>query len=205
MKPLLLCAGCVLFLLLGGCSSEAPAPQKTAEEKPPEPLTGRQALQQMYIAARGWSADIQPIKVNSILLPEVKAEPGKAPAWEAVFVSASLSKARAYTYSVVESVGNLHKGVFAGLDQSWSGPSGTTKPFLMASIKVDSDEAYKTALKKAAEYDKKNPGKPINFLLEANTRFPDTTWRVIWGESVGTSNFSIFVDASTGLYLETMR
>ena len=109
------------------------------------------------------------------------------------------------TYSVVESEGNLHKGVFAGLDQSWSGSSGVTKPFLMAAVKVDSDQAYRTALKKAAEYDKKNPGKPITFLLEANNKFPDTSWRVIWGESVGTSNFSIFVDASTGAYLETIH
>jgi hypothetical protein len=28
---------------------------------------------------------------------------------------------------------------------------------------------------------------------------------VIWGESAGTSNFSIFVDASTGQYLETIH
>jgi len=194
-----------LFLLLAGCSTETPAPQKKAAEKPPEPVTGRQALQQMYIAARGWAADIQPIKVTSILLADVKAQPGRAAAWQATFVSASLSKGKSYTYSVVESEGNLHKGVFAGPDQSWSGPSGTTKPFLMASVKVDSDEAYATALKKGAEYDKKNPGKPVTFLLEANSKFPDTSWRVIWGESVGTSNFSIFVDASTGQYLETMR
>ena len=194
-----------LFLLLAGCSTETPAPQKKAPEKPPEPVTGRQALQQMYIAARGWAADIQPIKVTSILLADVKAEPGRAAAWQAMFVSASLSKGKSYTYSVVESEDNLHKGVFAGLDQSWSGPSGTTKPFLMASVKVDSDEAYATALKKGAEYDEKNPGKPITFLLEANSKFPDTSWRVIWGESVGTSNFSIFVDASTGQYLETLR
>jgi hypothetical protein len=159
----------------------------------------------MYISARGWAPDIQPIKLNSILLPELKAEPGKAAAWQAIFVAASLGKARSYTYSAVESEGNLHKGVFAGLDQSWSGPSLTSKPFLMASVKIDSDDAYKAALKKGAEYEKKNPGKPINFLLEANTKFPDTTWRVIWGESVGTSSFSVFVDASTGLYLETMR
>ena len=31
------------------------------------------------------------------------------------------------------------------------------------------------------------------------------TWRVVWGDSVGTSNFSVFVDATTGEYLETMR
>jgi hypothetical protein len=185
MKTLTLFSAAALLLLLAGCSTEAPAPEKKAEEKPAEPVTGRQALQQMYIAARGWAADIQPIKVTSILLTEVKAAPGRAGAWQALFVSASQSRARSYTYSVVESEGNLHKGVFA--------------------IKVDSDEAYQTALKKGAEYDKKNPGKPIILLLEANNQFPDPSWRVIWGESVGTSNFSIYVDASTGGYLETIH
>ncbi|HTQ56460.1 MAG TPA: hypothetical protein VMI94_18450 [Bryobacteraceae bacterium] len=204
MKNIALFTASTLLLLLMGCSSETPAPQKKAEEKPPEPVTGRQALQNMYIAARGWAADIQPLKLTSILLPEVKAVPGKAAAWEAIFVSASQGKARSYTYSVVESEGNLHKGVFAGSDQSWSG-SAPTKPFPMAAIHHDSDEAYETALKKGAEYDKKNPGKPIMFLLEANSKFPDVSWRVIWGESVGTSNFSVYVDASTGQYLETMR
>lgn len=205
MKTFALFSACSLLLLLAGCSTETAPPQKKAEEKPAEPVTGRVALQQMYIAARGWAADIQPLKVSSILLPEVKAEPGKAAAWQAIFVSASQSKARSYTYSVVESEGNLHKGVFAGLDQSWSGPSGESKPFLMAAIKVDSDQAYQTALTKGAEYDKKNPGKPITFLLESTHQFPDPAWRVVWGESVGTSSFSIFVDASTGGYLETMR
>jgi len=204
MKTFTLVSAAALTLLMAGCSTE-PAPQKKAEEKPAEPVTGRQALQQMYIAARGWAADIQPIKVTCILLPEVKAEPGKAPAWQALFVSPSQGKARSYTYSVVESEGNLHKGVFAGLDQGWSGPSGETKPFPMAAIKFDSDQAYQTALKKGAEYDKKNPGKPIIFLLEANNKFPDVSWRVIWGDSVGKSGFSVFVDASTGAYLQTMH
>jgi len=204
MKTLTLISAAALLLTLAGCSTEPPAPVKKAEEKPPEPVTGRQALQQMYIAARGWAADIQIIRVTSISLPEVKAEPGKAAAWRALFYSPSQNKARDWTYSVVESEGNLHKGPFAGLDQSWSS-SGAVKPFPMAAIKVDSDQAYQTALKKGAEYDKKNPGKPVTFLLEANSKFPDVSWRVIWGESVGTSNFSIFVDASTGLYLETVH
>ena len=204
MKTFTLFSAAALLLLLAGCSTETPAPQKKAEEKPAEPVTGRQALQQMYIAARGWAADIQIVRLTSILLPEVKAEPGKAAAWQALFLSASQNKARSWTYSVVESEGNLHKGVFAGFDQSWSS-SGEAKPFPMAAIKFDSDQAYQTALKKGAEYDKKNPGKPIIFLLEDNKQFPDASWRVIWGESVGTSNFSIFVDASTGGFLETIH
>ncbi len=205
MKKLTLICACPLFLLLAGCSTETSTPQKKAEEKPPEPVTGRFALQQMYIAARGWAADIQPLKVTSILLPELKAEPGKAAAWQALFVSPSQNKGKSYTYSVVESEGNLHKGVFAGQDQSWSGPSGAAKPFPMAAIKIDTDAAYQTALKKGAEYDKKNPGTPINFLLESTSQFPDVTWRVIWGESAGRAGLSIFIDASTGGYLETLR
>jgi hypothetical protein len=203
MKTFTLFSAAALLLLLAGCSTEPAAPQKKAEEKPPEPVTGRQALQQMYISARGWAADIEPIQVTTLAVADVKSVPGKAGAWQALFVSPSQNKARAYTYSVVEGEGNLHKGVFAGFDQSI--PMGAEKPFLMAAIKVDSDEAYATALKKGADYDKKNPGKPITFLLEHNNKFPDVSWRVIWGESAGTSNFSIFVDASTGGYLETIH
>ena len=74
-------------------------------------------------------------------------------------------QSRSYTYSIVEGEGNLHKGAFAGPEESWSGNRGIDSPFLMAAVKVDTDAAYKTAMEtphsKAAEYDKKNPGKPI--------------------------------------------
>jgi hypothetical protein len=159
----------------------------------------------MYTAARGWASDAQPLTMNSIPLPDVKPEPGKVGAWQVTFVSQAQSKARTYTYSAIEAGGNLHKGVFAGLDQGWSGPRGTQKPFLMAAARKDSDDAYAVAMKKGADYAKKNPDKPISYLLESTSRFPNPAWRIIWGESAGTSNFSIYVDASTGQYLETMR
>ena len=120
-------------------------------------------------------------------------------------LSPQLGRARTYTYSVIEAEGNLHKGVFAGLEEGWSGARPTSKPFLIAAVKTDSDEVYATALKHAADYEKKNPGKPITFLLDCTEQFPDPVWRVIWGESVGTSNFSVLIDASTGIYLRTMR
>ena len=112
--------------------------------------------------------------------------------------------ARSYTYTVEESSGNLHKGTFAGPEQSWSGPRGKQTPFLMAAVKIDSTAAHETAMKKSAEYVKKNPDMPISYLLEGG-EFPNPAWRVIWGTSVGTSNYSIFVDASLGDYLRTMR
>ena len=207
MNKLLFSAGCAFFLFLGGCSPSTAPKQETkkAEEKPAEPVTGRFAIQQVFPAARAWAPDVEVMRVDSINLPGVKVERGKAPAWRATFVSQRLAKAKSWTYSVVESEGNLHKGPFAGLEESWSGPRGVTRPFNILAIKVDSDAAYETALKKGAAYDKKNPDKPITFLLEATTKHPDPAWRVIWGESAGTSNFSILVDASTGLYLETLR
>jgi hypothetical protein len=203
MKSLLLAIATASLLAVCGCSDSEKAEKK--ETTPPEPVKGRFALYQMFNAARGWAPDVQVLRFRSIDLPEVKRERGKAAAWEAYFVSAHLGRTRSYTYSVIEAEGNLHKGVFAGLEESGSGPRGSSIPFLIAAVKTDSDEVYQTALKKAADYEKKNPDKPISFLLEKTDRFPNPTWRVIWGESVGASNFSIFIDASTGLYDQTMR
>jgi len=195
-------------VLLTSCSETPQKKEEKAAEpaKPPEPVTGKYALYQMYTAARGvLGADIEPVKLTSIRLAEVKAEAGKAAAWQATFVSARAQKAKSYTYSVVESEGNLHKGVFAGQDETYSaGPRGP-KPFPMAAVKTDTDAALETAKKKAVDYEKKNPDKPIMFLLEKTEKFPDPAWRVIWGESVGTSNFSVLVDASTGDYLQTLH
>src|SRR5258706_9009753 len=195
-------------MIFSACSE---APQKTAAkapEPPPEPVSGSTAFFRMYTAARGWAADLQPLRMTSINLTEVKKVPGKAAAWQVIFVSPERQRARSYTYSVIEAPGNLHKGVFAGNEEGWSGPRGPVKPFMIQALKVDSDAAYETAIKKgkkAAEYVKLNPDKGVVFLLEQNSKFPDLTWRVIWGESVGTSNYSVFVDATTGEYLETMR
>ena len=206
MKKLLVAATTAILCLLAGCAdSPPPAAAVKKAAAPPEPIKGRTALYQMYNAARSWAPDVQVLELHSIHMPEVKSERGKAAAWQATFISQQLGRARAYTYSVIEAEGNLHKGVFAGLDEGWSGPRGTQKPFLIAAVKTDSDEVLETALKKAVEYEKKFPNKEISFLLEQTNRFPDPVWRVVWGTSVGTSDFSIFVDATTGVYQQTMR
>jgi hypothetical protein len=193
-----------LLLILAACSEAPKTAQKKEPAPPPEPVTGRDAFFKMFSAARGWSPDIQPISLVSIRLDGVKSVPGMAAAWQASFLSPSKGKKRTWTFSVIEAEGNLHKGTFAGIDETYS-PTGQAQPWIVAALKTDSDEVYKTALEKGAEFDKKNPGKTITFLLEKTKRFPNPAWRVIWGESVGTSNFSIFVDASTGKFLETMR
>lgn len=205
MRKLLFVLTGTLALLLTSCSDTTTVAKKEPE-KPPEPLTGQSALYRMFQVARSWSSDVQVLKLNSIPLSDFPDVPrGTAAAWEATFTSQSRSQLRSYTYSIKDAPGNLHKGVFAGQEAGWTGPRGTSSPFLMAAVKVDTDAAYQTALAQSGDYDKKTPGKPITFLLEKITRFPDPVWRVIWGESVGTSNFSVYVDASTGEYKEKLH
>jgi hypothetical protein len=202
MKKTFFCLCGALLLVLAGCS-ETPQSETKKAAQPAEPITGQTALYRMYQVARSWAPDAQVLKMNSILLTEVPMVRGKAGAWEATFTSADKSAARPYTYSVVEEEGNLHEGVFPGKEESWSGPAN--KPFLIAGVKIDTDAAYKTALKEAGEYDKKNPKQMISFLLERNEKFAEPVWRVIWGESVGTSGLSILIGASSGTWLETLH
>jgi hypothetical protein len=193
-----------VFLLLAACSE--PPKTETAKEpaKPPEALTGRQAFQRMYPQARLWAPDAQPLRVRNLSLTEVKAEKGKAGAWEATFVSVSKRKSRIFTYSAVEAEGNLHQGVFGGLEDSYSGSGGSaSQPFEIVALKTDSDQSFDAAVAMSADYIKKNPDKPVSFLLELNPkRHPDPTWRVYWGESISTSDYSVFVDATTGKVVE---
>src|SRR5207253_3134395 len=123
---------------------------------------------------------------------------GKAAAWEATFVSATRNQAKNFTYSIKEILPNLRRGVFGAAEHGWSS-TGNTAPFTIVAVKIETDAAYETALKNGgAHYDKKNPGKHITLVLEKNNKFPDPVWRVVWGDSVGTANFSVYVDASTG-------
>jgi hypothetical protein len=197
----------LVLVLLSACSEAPPstAGKKSEPATPAEPVTGQSAFFKMYGMAHGWAPDVQALRMRSVPLAQVKSEAGKAGAWEATFVSPSRGRARTYTYSVVEAEGNLHKGIFAGLEETYSGPRGQTQPFLTAAVKVDTDKAYETALKKSADYVKKNPDMPVTFLLELTPRHPGPAWRVIWGASASTSNYSILVDSATGDYMETLR
>lgn len=187
---------------LAACSSPPPAVHH--EEPPDPPLTGRQAFQKMYPAARGWANDAAPFQLQSYNLPAVPAPPGKAGAWTCTFASPSQQKSRLYTWSAIEAEGNLHKGVFAGLDQPWSGPSGQNFPIPVQAIRIDSDAAYEAAIaqKETAAFLKTHPNLPLLFLLEMTRRFPSLTWRVVWGDSVATAKYTVFIDATTGRFLE---
>ena len=196
----LLCAAAAL--LAAACSSTAP--QKAKEPpKPPEPLAARKAFHQTFITARTWAQDLELLRVATIPV-SVKAPPGTSAAWEITFVSPSKGRARTYTYSLVEE-GSLRKDVYGGLEESFSGSRGQSTPFPAAAFKTDSTDAWETAAEKSKDYMQKNPDKPISFVLEKTPRHPNPAWRVIWGTSAATSNYSVYVDASTGEFLERMH
>ena len=189
-------------LLSTGCS-EQPAPPP-AKAEPPQPVTGQSGLFKMFQVARAWAPDVQVLKMDSLHLSGVPETPEKAGEWEAVFVSPSLGAAKTFTWCAVDVEPTLHKGAFAGAEEPFSGSHGSS-PFLISAVKIDTDAALATATARAADYAKKNAGQPITYVLEKVDRFANPAWRVIWGESVGTANFSVYIDATTGAYLETMH
>jgi hypothetical protein len=185
-------------LLFPGCSStSAPKPEKKAAE----PVTGLHALYQMYSHARSWAPDIKILRYSSIDISQVPREPGKAAAWQVIFASETLGQKRAYTFSVYEASVTLREGMFPESPSSWSADK---REFLIAAAKIDTDEAWQTALKHGEAYSRKNPDMPISYTLELGRTINDPVWRVIWGESASSSAFSILIDASTGAYLETL-
>ena len=190
-----------ILLFLAGCSQETKPTVQKEPEKPAEPVTARYALQQMYITARGWAPDAQVLQMSSLDLKAVKSVEGKAGAWACTFVTQSRRRTRPFTYSVVAVPGSdLQKGPAGGAEEIWV--PGQTRPFFIQDVKTDAVAAYATAMKKGAEYAKKHPELPVKFLLEWTRLLRHPAWRVIWGESVALSNFSVYFDATTGEFVK---
>jgi len=191
-----------VLVFLGGCSD----PPKKAKEPtaPPEPVGAQFAFHQVFLTARTWAPDLLVMRVRDVPMTSVKGEGGKRAAWEVSVVSPSKAKLRTFIYSVVEE-GNIHQGVFPAGEESYTGPQGQASAWPVQAFRTDSIAAYNTALEHSADFVKKNPDIPVTFLLEQNKRHPVLTWRVIWGTSVATSGYSVYINASTGEFIEKMR
>lgn len=189
-------------LLLCGCSSESPQARKAEEAKPAEPVTGLHALYQLYTSARAWAPDLQVLSLRSIHIDQVKDEPGKSGAWQAQFASPAQGKARAYTFAAVEVSMTMHQGVSPDSPRAWTN-NGVA--FLISAAKIDSDQAWKTALERSKDIAAKNPNTPISYTLQMERGFVNPEWRVIWGTSAATSSYSILVDAFTGKFTTVLH
>lgn len=194
----------ILFGLLAVSCAPAPEPEPSPEPpKPPAPASAQTAFHRLYVQARHWSADALPLRLSSFNLKEVPSKAGRYAVWQATFVSPQKRKSVTYTYSVVKSGTSIRKGVRAGIPEGWSG-RGQARPFIIQLFKIDSTKAYDKAAEKSAAFLKKNPDLPIHFLLESTPQFTHPVWRVIWGETRGSRKRTVFVDAATGLHLNTL-
>jgi hypothetical protein len=188
-----------------GCSDAPKVTTAPKEPAKPELITGQKAFWKMVPTARAWAQDCQILEVRSIPLTEMKSDnKGQFPAWQATFTSASKAASKVFTYSVIESP-SVHQGVFSGVEEGFTGKRGQATPFLVAAFKTDTDDAYQTAAKKSEEFLKKFPDTPVNFLLESTPRFPAPAWRLIFGESISASGYSVFIDATSGAFLEKVQ
>src|SRR6185369_325946 len=111
MKRASSCFIVVLIGLMVGCSSEPTKPaaeNKPAETKPdfqPTYATGREALQKMYIAARSWSADAKPYRLESSATKDANGQDGKAGLWQAGFASPSKRQVKMFSWSGIKAEG----------------------------------------------------------------------------------------------------
>jgi len=186
-------------LLLMSCGE---APVSKAPEAPPEPVTGLHALFQVYAQARNWAPDIKVVRFSSRNVPELKAQPGKAGAWQVLFASESLGQTRSYTFSVYDESETLRQGIFSDPP----GPlSSDIHSFVIGDASADSDKAWEVARSHGEKYASEHPDMPISYLLEPDSEKGGPAWRVVWGLSTATSSFSVLVDAHTGEYVRSLH
>ncbi len=200
----------LLLLALFGCGSPPPERSAGADQPaaaaPPRQVSGREAFQNMLIAARSWALDARPFRLTNFYMKDSTGVGGRAVAWTAGFVSPSLRKARTYTYSTIKTE-NLHQGVFAGHDESFRSESELTgPPFEVLALRVDSDKAFESAEAKGGKrFRQKNPQLPITYLLEHDRSSGELVWRVCYDTQCTTARFAVTVDASTGAVLKVSR
>lgn len=188
-----------LALFLAACSSPTETATKTEPKKAPEPLSGRQAIQATFPTARTWAPDAQLFRARNYNLPGYPSSQGKAVAWEITYVSPAKASMRSYSWSAVE-LGSVHEGVYGGPQQSWR--QGREAPIDMSQLGVDTTDLLKAAEEAAAEY-LKRPGEkpPVTYQLESNPRFTSPSWAVMWGNTPGTAQYVIYLDAKSGKLL----
>src|SRR5262245_24448362 len=143
MKKLLL----TMFALamLTACSSEAPKSTESAkpqpQPKPPELLTGRSAIQKLYISAHGWGPDARPYRLESTPNSESNGHDGKSAIWHAGFASVAQRGTKPYTWSG----SGTDRGINPGIEDSYNPSNASIAAFDFQFLKIDSDKAVEVA------------------------------------------------------------
>ena len=196
--------------LLGGCSSkqnadQAQKPAAAGQKQPVEFVTGREAFQRMYGAARLWAADAQPIRLESQDRAENKAD-GKADVWGATFVSPGRRLMKPYLWSGVAADDAPQPGLTPGNEDGYNPDNASTRPFNISALHMDSDAALTEADKHGGkEQLKKDPKSGVKFALTWDPLKSELVWHVVYGRNENTAPLTIFVDATSGKFLHAAK
>jgi hypothetical protein len=196
------------LLLLAGCTSQPaqPAPSDAPKPKGPEFATGRVAFQKTYIAARGWTHDAQPFRLESQLTADSKGQDGKSAVWRASFASPGQRSAKPYMWSGTDAADAPSRGLSPGNEDSYSPTNSSTAVFDIAYLKVDSDQALKTAQEHGGDKVlEKSPDTPILYVLDWNHVTNQLVWHVIYGASRDDAKLRVAVNASTGDFIRVEK
>jgi len=208
-KTVLSVAALALLFLLAGCSSGNPSQTsesaKPAAPKTPDALTGREVFQKLYIAARGWTGDIKPFRLQSEPMPGVNGQDGKAAIWRASFASPARRGLKTYLWSGTDEDGTS-RGVTAGTEDTYNPNNRATEIFDVAFLKTDSDKAFSVAQQHGGEkITKANPSQPVIYVLDWNPSENELIWHVIYGSSTSNTKLAVDVDATTGAFLRVEK
>lgn len=208
----------LLFLaVFAGCNSSTPNTSTEAKPAQPAPafqptfLTGREALQKMYIAARSWAPDAKPYSLQSIATKEENGQDGKSGIWGAGFASATKAKIKVFSWSGLNSPDAPEPGVSSRPEDTYNPANTTTAVFDMAYLKIDSGGPEKdTALSVAEQHGgekliKADKNTSVYYNLTWNGRENKLAWRVAFGPQPNQPKLAVDVDATTGTFMKTEK
>jgi hypothetical protein len=191
MKNIMLLAFFAAALLLAGCdeSTQSVSADKTPQPAAPQLESGRFALQKMIPAARMWSADAQPVMLQSEGF------------WRSTFASPGRQKAEPFTWSGMSSA-DSPRGVNHGTEDTYDAANRSMRPFDLNFLKVDTDKAFAVAQQHGGkQLMEKDPKQMVRYLLDFDAMAGQLRWHVIYGGSESTSQLTVLVDASSGVFI----
>ncbi len=206
MKKLLMAI--LAFSLMTGCSSETSKPAQTEkpQPKPAELVSGRTAFQKLYVAARGWSRDAQPYRLESSVTADSKGRDGKSALWRAFFGSAERKSLKPYVWSGADIPDGPARGISPGTEDTYNPRNASTQVFDIAFLKVDSDKAFEVAQKHGGDKTlEKNPDTPILYMLDWSHATNELIWHVIYGNSRDDAKLKVEVNASNGDFIRVEK
>ena len=194
------------LLMMAGCSSESGKPAETAKPQPAEFVTGRVALQKLYVSARGWARDAKPFRLESKLAADSKGRDGKADLWRAGFGSVAQTSVKYFTWAGTDAPDVQSRGVNAGNEDTFSPSNASTQIFDMTFLKVDSDKAFKLAQEHGGDKIlEKDPDLPVLYIVDWSRSDNKVVWHVIYGTSRDQAKFRVAVDATTGAFMRVEK